>query len=90
MKPRSPAELQQYTFTKEVETPKLASVIKTKQKAQAEGKTQEAWSILHCMDLKPVTFPLGLQRKISSQLCFLKAYLCSDSPFIIVINFSLL
>lgn len=68
----------------------LASVIKAKQKAQVEGKAQETWSILHCMDLNPVTFPLGLQRKTSSQLCFLKAHLCSDSHFIIAINFSLL
>lgn len=67
----------------------LASVIKTKQKAKVEGKTQETWSILHRMDLNPVTFPLGLQ-KTSSQLCFLKAHLCSDSHFIIAINFSLL
>lgn len=68
----------------------LASVIKTKQKALAEGKTQETWSILYSMDLNLVTFPLELQRKASSQQCFLKAHLCSDSHFIIAINFSLL
>lgn len=46
--------------------------------------------MLCCMDLNPVTFPLGLQRKTSPQLCFLKAHLCIYSHFIIVITFSLL